>query len=364
MTDLEQARISINKIDQEMARLFEERMKAATVIAEYKKANGLSVKDTKREEELIEKNKTYIQNKTFESYYSHFIRKVINLSCDYQTFCMSGLKVAYSGVEGAFAHIAAKQMFPSAKLISYPDFKSAYKSAESGECDCAVLPFENSFAGEVGPVMDLSFNGNLFINQVLNVAVVQNLLGIKGTDISKIKKVVSHPQALEQCADFIQKHGFEAEPFSNTAAAAKYIKELNDPSVAAIASDETAKIFDLNLLESRINTSTSNTTRFGAFTPVKNIPSASKNPEDVRFILMFTVKNEAGSLTRPLNIIGENGFNLVSLRSRPMKNLNWNYYFYVEVEGSPASENGKKMLAELETVCQKLKILGSFFTSK
>ena len=101
------------------------------------------------------------------------------------------MKIAYSGIEGAFAHIAAKRIFPAEELISYGDFRSAYEAVEKGECDYAVLPIENSYAGEVGQVTDLMFQGGLFVNGVYTLNVMQNLLGVKGASVESVRKVIS-----------------------------------------------------------------------------------------------------------------------------------------------------------------------------
>ena len=193
-----------------------------------------------------------------------FLRKTIDLSCEYQSKLLNGMRVTYCGVEGAFAYMAAKRMFPEAELIPYSDFGDAYRAVERGEYDCVVLPLENSAAGEVGTVMDLIFSGDLFVNQVVDLPIEHNLLGVEGASLDGIKTVISHPQALEQCGEYIRAHGFETETFSNTALAAQYVKEKNDASVAAIASDETSKIFELDIIDKVINDSKINTTRFAA----------------------------------------------------------------------------------------------------
>ena len=118
------------------------------------------------------------------------------------------------------------------------DFDMAYKAAADGECDFAVLPLENSYAGEVGAVTDMIFSGSLFINGIYDMAVTQSLLGVKGSRLSDIKKVISHKQALSQCDEFIQKHGFQTEEENSTATAAKRVAAIGDKSVAAIASDK------------------------------------------------------------------------------------------------------------------------------
>ena len=118
-------------------------------------------------------------------------------------------RIAYNGIEGAFASIAARKIFPNDTLVSFQDFRSAYQAVEKGKCDFAVLPIENSFAGEVSQVSDLMFHGSLFITEVYELTVVQNLLGVKGTTLDSIKSVVSHPHALEQCSEFIREHGYQ-----------------------------------------------------------------------------------------------------------------------------------------------------------
>ena len=151
-----------------------------------------------------------------------------------------------------------------------------------------MLPLENSAAGEVGTVMDLIFSGDLFVNQVVDLPIEHNLLGVEGASLDGIKTVISHPQALEQCGEYIRAHGFETETFSNTALAAQYVKEKNDATVAAIASDETSKIFDLDIIDKVINDSKINTTRFAALSRAQNRPASMSSRAEENFILVFT----------------------------------------------------------------------------
>lgn len=361
MSELENRRQRINSIDAEMARLFEERMQVSREIAEYKRSHGLSVRDPAREAEMVSRNRGLVKEQAVEGYYVQFLRDIIDLSCDYQSQVMHGMRVTYSGTEGAYAYMAAKRMFPEAELSAFPDFTEAYRAVERGEYDCAVLPLENSYAGEVGAVMDLIFSGDLYVNQVVDVSINHSLIAGEGATPDSIRKVVSHPQALQQCADYIRRHGYETLTYSNTALAARYVKELGDPTVAAIASDETASLFGLKVLDTEINDSKNNTTRFAAFSRARNRPLASGKREDENFILVFTVQNQAGSLAGALNIIGAHGFNMRNLRSRPMKDLQWNYYFYIEAEGNINTENGRDMLRELSALCAKLKLVGSYY---
>ena len=363
MSKLDESREKINKIDEKMAKLFEERMIAAKEIAEYKKAHGLPILNKNREKELLENNIKHISDSTIREYYVNFLNYAMQLSKNFQARIFEGIKVAFSGVEGAFAHIACKKMFPNAKYVAYGDFAKAYKAVEIGECDVCVLPLENSYAGDVGHVLDLMFSGSLFVNQVYELEVIHNLLVKKGATKKDIKTVISHPQALSQCYDYISKNNFITLESQNTAIAAKFVAKGDDFSIGAIASSENAELYNLDIIESKINTSNNNTTRFGAFSRCANITKSNAKTGE-HSIIMFTVKNEAGALAETLKIIGSYGYNMISLRSRPMKELIWNYYFYVELEGNANKDEGQKMFEEMRTYCDKLKLVGTYFLNK
>jgi chorismate mutase/prephenate dehydratase len=360
MEDLKKTREEIDRIDKEMRELFEKRMTAVEKVADYKREHGLPVKDEEREEYLIRRNSELLDKKEISDYYVLFQKKLMDLSCDYQNRINKKMKVAYNGVEGAFAWIAATRLFPGAELISFGSFEEAYAAVENGKADTVILPIENSYAGEVVNVMDLMFSGNLYVNSVIDIDIVHNLMAPEGATIESIKKVVSHTQALSQCDAYIRSHGFEPVAYTNTAMAAEYVKSLNDPTVAAIASKETAELKGLKLLETGINASRSNTTRFAAFSRGRNVPGKSAKNRADHFILVFTVKNEAGALAQTLNIIGAHNFNMRSLRSRPMKDLMWNYYFYIEADGDIYTRDGQDALNELGALCANLKLVGTY----
>ena len=352
---LEEARKIINEVDSQMAELFVKRMRAVETVCEYKMEFGLPILDQKREAAVIEKNSALVEDEVLRGYYIDYLNCMMSVSRAYQYRMQSGLKVAYSGVEGAFAHIAAGRIFPEGNRVSYSDFKAAYDSVVNGESDVAVLPIENSYAGEVGQTIDLIFSGGLFINGIYELEIHQNLLGLPEAKVEDVKRVTSHPQALSQCHDYIKMRGFETEQANNTALAAKRVAEAKDKSLGAIASVETAEIYGLKVIEANINKSGDNTTRFAVLSKVK-----AATPALTSTVLMFTVKHEAGSLANAIGIIGKYGYNMTALRSRPMRKHSWQYYFYVEIDGSTDTENGEKMIKELRCVCEKLKIAGSF----
>lgn len=357
MNELECARKTIGEIDREIAQLFCRRMRESERIAEYKRAHGLPIYDGDREEALIERNSAYIDDQAIVPYYTTFQRSVMNVSKQYQRRLTSGMRVAYSGVPGAFANIACRRVFPDGEAVAHGSFRSAYDAVVKGDCDCAVLPIENSYAGDVSQVVDLMFSGSLFVNGVYDLPVTHHLLAPEGAKLSDIETVVSHPQALSQCESYIKKHGFRAIEATNTAIAARAVAEGGDIRTAAIASAETAELYGLAVLDHDINDSNTNTTRFAVFSSARN---EYREADGSNFLLMFTVKNAAGALARAISIIGEHGFNMKVLRSHPMKTLAWQYYFYIEAEGSPEGENGERMLTELAEVCDKLKVVGSY----
>ncbi len=363
MNELEQARLEIGAVDKEIASLFEKRMRLAGKILDYKRQNGLPVLDAAQEERVLAGNIGNIEDPAIQEYYVLFLRDIMKVSKLYQGRLMNGMKIACCGVPGAFAHIAAHNAFPSADVVPYPDFEAAYKACETGEADTAVLPVENSFAGDVGGVMDLTFHGSLYINLMLEMDVSQNLLALPGTTLGDIRTVISHPQALSQCAQFLSEHPFEVRECSNTAAAAKLVAESGDKSLAAIASRDTAGLYGLEVLEPKINSSVANTTRFAVFS--RALGKFAQQPvEGEHFILVFTVRNEAGALAKILNVIGSHGFNMSSLHSRPVTGPQWNHYFFAELEGSVGTDNGQDLLRQLGTVCDRLKMVGAYRTLK
>ena len=355
---LKEAREIINRVDKQMAELFVERMGAAKMIAEYKQEHGLEIYDAQREEELIRANASLVEDEKIRAYYVNFLKNNMAVSRSYQSELMQGMRVAYSGTEGAFAHIATTKLFPSARKVAFPNFESAYRAVEDGDCDVAVLPVENSYNGEVGQVTDLLFSGSLYVNGVLDLAVSHNLLGTKDANIDQVKQVVSHAQALGQCSAYIQEKGFEGIEYVNTALAAKFVAEKGDKTIAAIASAEAADIFGLKVLDHNINASRSNTTKFVIVS--RSERKHSLKEMGVHTILLFTVRNQAGALAKAIEIIGKHGFNMRTLRSRPMKELLWQYYFYIEAEGNINTEEGAVMMKELSQYCDRLKSVGTY----
>lgn len=356
---LENARVEIDRIDNEMAALFCRRMKAAEAVAEHKKAHALPIEDKAREAEMIARNALRVDFE-YRPYYEQFLTSLITESKKYQKFLLDGMTVAYSGVKGAFAHLAACRIFGAGTAVSYNNFEEAYRAVEQGICDCAVLPIENSYAGDVDAVMDLAYGGSLYVAGIYDMPLSQSLLGKPGVPISEIKEVCSHPQALSQCMPYLKSHGWQLTQAVNTAVAAQSVAQGERRDIAVVASSEAAEIYGLEVLEGDINENKNNTTRFAVFTRTP----CTVEPQDKHFVLMFTVKNRPGSLGHVVSVISECGFNLKCLKSHPTGGENWSYYFYTEGEGNLDSPEGKLLMSEMRRVCEQVKLLGSFPSEK
>lgn len=355
-SDIAEARKNIDRIDREMAELFAERMQAAAVVAAYKEEHGLPVEDKAREAEMIARNTERLPP-AYRPYYRNFLVGTITESKRYQRLLVSGLRVAYSGVEGAFAHVATMRIFgePGEK-VACPDFATAYRSVESGACHCAVLPIENSYAGDVGQVMDLAWRGSLTIGGIYDLPLSQCLLAKPGVTLAEVREVVSHPQALAQCQPYLRRQGWIQTTAVNTAVAARTVAAGERREVAVIAARETAELYGLQVLENNINEQKSNTTRFAVFSPA----ACEIKPSDNHFVLLFSCKNQPGALGDAISVISRHDYNLKCLKSHPTGVENWAYYFYAEGEGNLGTEAGQTMRRELERVCNSVRVLGSF----
>ncbi len=331
-------------------------MIASRAVAAYKKANGLPIEDLVREAQLLEANSQLISNDEIRSYYVNFQKKTMGLSKDYQRKLNDGMRVAFSGVKGAFAELAVKRIFPDASPVPCSDFKTAYKAVEKGDCEIAVLPIENSYEGDVARVMDLTYFGSLFINGVYDMAVEQHLFGTKDADEKTITTVISHPQALGQCAEFIEEKGYETREAVNTAVAAQLVANQNDASLGVICSLESGNEYGLKLIDRKINKNSQNTTRFAVFSRIPRDYSADQN----NFIVLFTVRDEAGSLSKAISVFGECGYNLKALKSRPSKDVIWNYYFFLEGEGHLTEEKEREIVDRLSKVCTNVRLVGKY----
>lgn len=353
MNQLDKAREKINAIDVQMRELFEQRMKAVEEVAEYKLKNNMKIFDPDREAEVIEKNSIKMQNEKLKLYYREYIQAVMDISKSYQESIVNCDTYGYQGVLGAFSHIATQRLFPHGKMKNYAAFEGSVKGVLNHEIAKAVLPFENSYTGEVGEILDLLFKYDVVIQSIYDLKINQNLLGLKGATLCDIKQVYSKDQAINQCQDFLKNFDYELIPYANTALAAKFVSESQDKSKAAIASIETAELYGLEVLAENINTSKDNTTRF--------VVVGNELPEDGNHLsIVFTVHHESGQLAKIMQIVAKYGFNMENIKSRSLKDASWQYYFYMEIEGHYRDEKMQSMLEECRNSSSNFKVIGVY----
>ena len=227
-------------------------------------------------------------------------------------------------------------------------------AVEQGDAAHGVVPFENSHAGDVSAVLDLCYNHPaLWVVDVYDLPISQNLLVLPGTPLSELKHVYSHQQAIAQSETFLKQFRLPATAMPNTAMAAKFVAESGDRTQAAIASVETAALYGLEVLVPSINTDGDNTTRFIVLSREK--PTAGN-----RFSLLFTVDNKPGKLAEVIQIIGASGYDMESIKSRPLPHVPFDYYFYVELVGDPTAEETAALLRALNHVCRTVRLLGVY----
>ena len=358
---LQQARTEIDAVDAEMASLFERRMRAVADVARYKAQTGKPIFDAVREAAVLDKNTARLQDETLRPYYRTFLQEAMAVSRAYQRAMLGRDTAAYQGVQGAWSHIALRRLFPFSRTLSFATWAEVFDAVQNGDAEFGVLPFENSNAGDVSTVLDLLYtHPGLIVARMCDLPIRQDLLGVPGATLAGVRTVISHPQALAQSSVFLQQHGLTTQPWSNTADAAKHIAELKDPSVAAIASAETADLYGLQILAAGVNADGDNTTRFIVIERAEQPPVMTG--EGQRLALLFTARHEPGRLAAVLDQIGARSFNMECIKSRPLPHVPFEYYFYVQLvcPAQNTAESCGALLGDLRAACNTLRPLGAF----
>ena len=353
MNLLEEARLKIDKIDKEMAKLYEQRMDAVKDVITYKIQNDLPVYDGSREQSILQKNSKYIQNSDYEPYYINFMKSVMNNSKDFQRSLQAQDIVAYCGVKGAFAHMTSEKLFPGNPKMGLSSFEDVFEAVVQKRAQYGVIPFENTNSGLVGEVLDALNKYPVYIQQTMNLKIEQCLLGLPDATLKDIECVYSKDQALSQSRVFLQELGVKTVAYPNTAMAAQFVASEKDIHKAAIGAKENASLYGLKVLATKIEENANNTTKF----MVIGLEPPKKGN---RFSLCLITKHEAGSLAKIINVIGLFGLNMQSIQSRPIKGKPFEYFFYMELDGDLEDPNVKRCLNSINEVCESVKILGNY----
>lgn len=360
---LKEYRDKIDEIDEKMIKLFEERMEVVTKVGEYKKAHNINIKNSAREDEVIEKNISRVSEGLKEEAKEFFI-DLMAISRKYQSKLInkksnfSNVKIGYPGVEGSFCHEALLEYFKGSDYESknYEEFEDVFSALKNGDIEYAVLPIENSSTGSINNVCDFLRQYEFYIIGEQLVSIDQNLVGIDGAEITDIKEVYSHTQGFAQSSLFLKSHrDWKLIPYHNTAISAKHVKEMNDKSKAAIASKEAAKIYNLHIIKEGINDNRNNTTKF-----IIVGKKLSDNNKNNKISVVFSLKHKAGSLYNVLRYFADNSINLLKIDSRPREETNWEYFFYIDFEGNIKDENVKRAIESLKKNSSYFRLLGCY----
>ena len=369
--ELTELRDQINEVDAALLPLFLKRMRLAGEVAEVKKAQGLSVYNAKREREIL--SWATREAPGMDDYARLFFSNLFELSRSRQVELMAGdcpdlippeadetfphaAVVACQGVEGAYSQAAADKAFQFADIMFMKTFDGVFQAVENGLCRFGVLPIENSAHGSVTKVYDLMRSHRFSIVRAVKLHVHHHLMVKKGTKLSDVRAVLSHEQAIGQCSAFLDRlKNVQVRLCENTAVAAQTVAAGDDPGLAAISSEECAKQYNLEIIQSHIQNTDNNYTRFIIIEKTPKIYPGSN-----KISLMFSLPDTPGSLGRVMARFACSNLNLSKLESRPMEGTDFHYVFYTDLEASAGDPAVRRLIGGLSRELPMFTFLGAY----
>ena len=376
--DLDALREKLNGIDDDILRLFLERMEIVGDVAAYKKEHNLPIFNAARERSILERvcGKS---GEALEDYTRILYSTIFDLSRSYQTrllhseggelsskiqaaleqtpklFPKRGT-VACQGVEGAYSQHACDKLFSSANIVYFKSFEGVFSAVERGLCEYGILPIENSIHGTVDAVYDLMRDFRFYIVRSIKLKIDHTLLAAPGVRLSDIREVFSHEQALGQCSNFLKQNPqIKVTVCENTAMAAQLVAQSGRTDCASISSRDCAALYGLQVVEDAIENSDSNYTRFICIAKDMAIyPGAN------RISLMLTLPHTPGALYTMISKFSALGLNLTKLESRPIAGKDFEFRFYFDMEASVYSPAVLSLLDELASGPEQFVFLGSY----
>ena len=376
MAAIEELREKIDAVDDEIVRLFEQRMRLGAEIGEHKIRDGLKVVDRQREknklQDVVSKVSTDFNKKGIRELFEQLM--AMNRKQQYQQLVKAGAlgrlpfieageldaknsRIVFPGTEGAYSQAAMQYYFGERCNSFYVrTFRDAMEAIEEGAADYAVLPIENSTAGAVDEMYDLLVEFENYIVGETIIPITHTLSGLPGTDPKEIRRVYSKGVALMQASRFLDEHSeWQQISVANTAIAAKKIVEEQDRSQAAVCSAYAAKVHGLEVLKDNINDDPNNSTRFIVVTNQKIFLKDAK-----KISICFEGPHESGSLYQLLSHFIYNDLNMTRIESRPVEGRSWEYRFFVDFEGNLAQAAVKNAIRGLREESRSLRILGNY----
>lgn len=373
--DLTSLRGEIDRIDKQLLSLFEERMDIVQEVARYKMENGLPIFHPEREQQVLDRAAERA-NAPYKTDARVLFTTLMELSKFHQKIQISEPepitlqikeilkegsvhltqpKIACQGTQGAYSHIAAEMLFPGSDIVFTKEFEDVFKAVENDEVDCGLLPIDNSNAGSVTAVYSLMKKHDFYINYGIKVKVDHCLAARPGVSKDQICNVYSHEQALRQCSGFFEQNpSYKPCEFSNTAMAAKYVSESDEPA-AAICSVKSAELYGLQILESGIQDSGENYTRFMCISKIMQLH------ENANMIsIAVAISNQPGSLYKLLTAFSAAGVDLTKIESKPIGTKNFDVIFYIDFLGNLRSPLIYHLINNLAGEFPYFKFLGNY----
>lgn len=376
MEKLLELRGQLDEIDKQIVDLYEKRMEICGQVGEIKIEAGRKIFDKQRELEKLAAVAAGVEDEFYKKGVTELFEQIMSMSrkLQYQlltkkgalgrlpfigvdTLDVEGARIVFQGTEGAYSQAAMDKYFgDNLNSFHVQTFRDAMEAIEEGSADFAVLPIENSSAGVVNEVYDLLMEFENYIVGELILPIDHTLAGLPGTKLTDIERVYSHPQALMQCAKFLDEHrDWQQISVANTAVAAKKVLEDQVPTKAAICSAYAAEYYGLEILEEKINHNAKNATRFIIVTNQKIfLKDAGK------ISICVEAAHESGSLYHLLSHFIYNDLNMIKIESRPIEGRNWEYCFFIDFEGNMADGAVKNAIRGLREEARSLKILGNY----
>lgn len=362
---LDDIRKGIDAIDDQIVKLYAQRMELSKQVGLQKAREGKGVENRDREKEIINRVtaavpddiKLYTKQlytslfETSKAYQQRFVSLTANIKNAIQTVLLEGQKpfpiqavVACQGVEGSYSNIAAEKLFAISDISYFKTFDAVFNAVEKGFCAYGVLPIENSSVGSVNAVYDLMKKHNFYIVRSIKVHIRHQLLAKKGTALSDIKEVFSHEQAINQCEEFLKTlKNVKVTVCENTAVASRMVANSDRTDIACLSSRECASLYGLNIIKNDVQDRPNNYTRFIAISRKLEI---FENADKIS--IMVTLPHEPGSLNRLLNRFSALGLNLTKIESRPLEKSDFEFAFYFDFDAKVSDPSVQNLLAELD----------------
>lgn len=377
MVDLLKSREDIDRIDKQIISLLEERMEIAKNVAEYKISVGKKVYDKQREDEKLETLGSLASNEFNKHAAQELFTQIMSISRKLQYTLVKSesvsksfvaveelpitvdTKVVFFGEEGTYTQQCMEDYFGT-QIDSFNEltFRKVMEAVKDGRADYGVLPIENSSTGGISDIYDLLIEYNNYIVGEHVVKIQNALLGLEGATIENLKTVYSHPQPLMQCAKFLEEHDYiEKKEYLSTAASAKKVMEDGDITQAAIGSKKAAQCYGLKILKDSINFDDTNCTRFIIIASQKIfLKDANK------VSISFELPHKSGTLYNMLSHFIFNNLNMVKIESRPINGKNFEYRFFVDVEGNLRDAGVINALRGIKEEASSVRVLGNIKT--